>query len=216
MGYSKEQREANAKKKAEEALIDNLNNISDDKHNNSSVIANIASDEKQNSKVKIKNLPLNTNVIVRSNRYGQLIFICKKYNKRFDWDNVGTTQTLTLDELQAMRNESRKFFEKTWIVVDGFSDEEYADLYSPEEIYDYLTVTQYYKNLLCPENIDLLFTMSAEEIEKRIKSSSSGSRDLIIVRANELIEARKLDALTVIETLEDVLKCELSRPERKK
>jgi hypothetical protein len=199
MAYTKEQREAKLK---QNATLESQDTV---ERSESPVI------EKQ----KIKNLPLNTTVLVRSNRFGQLIYVCKKFNKRFDWDNIGSVQYMTLDELQALRNEARKFFEKTWIIIDGFADEEYADLYSTEEIYDFLTVSDYYKNYLCPENIDELFRMSASEIEKRLKTASSGSKEFIIIKANELIENRQLDSLSVIETLEDVLKCELSRPIRK-
>ncbi len=196
MGYTKEQREA--KKLAE--------------------IESTA--EKQDSKVEevvvkktsIKNLPLFTTVLVRSNCFGQLIYRSKNNGFQIEWNDTNTPQYLTLEELLVMRNTYRKFFEKNWIVIDGFVDEEYSEQFTVEDILDFLQVKQYYKNLLCPENVDDLFKMSAEEIEKRIKASSSGSRDFIIIRANELIESRKLDSLTVINTLEKVLNCELSRP----
>ena len=196
MAYTKEQREAKKLAKIESTV----------KKQDSKV------EEVVVKKTSIKNLPLFTTVLVRSNCFGQLIYRSKNNGFQIEWNDTNTPQYLTLEELLVMRNTYRKFFEKNWIVIDGFVDEEYSEQFTVEDILDFLQVKQYYKNLLCPENIDDLFKMSADEIEKRIKASSSGSRDFIIIRANELIESRKLDSLTVINTLEKVLNCELSRP----
>jgi len=198
MGYTKEQREA--KKLAE--IESNI------KNKDSKVKTTVV----KKNKMSIKNLPLSTSVLVRSNCFGQLVYESKKTGFQIEWNDTNTPQYLTLEELLVMRNTYRKFFEKNWIVIDGFVEPEYSEMFSVEDILDFLQVKRFYKNLLCPENIDDLFKMSADEIEKRIKISSSGSRDFIIIRANELIESRKLDSLTVINTLEKVLNCELSRP----
>ena len=198
MGYTKEQREA--KKLAE--IESNI------KNKDSKVKTTVV----KKNKMSIKNLPLSTSVLVRSNCFGQLVYESKKTGFQIEWNDTNTPQYLTLEELLVMRNTYRKFFEKNWIVIDGFVEPEYSEMFSVEDILDFLQVKRFYKNLLCPENIDDLFKMSADEIEKRIKASSSGSKDFIIIRANELIESRKLDSLTVINTLEKVLNCELSRP----
>lgn len=188
MAYTKEQREA--KKDLENKTVNEV------------------------QKINIKNIPLNTTVLVRSNCYGQLVYKSKKTGFQIEWDNVSSQQYLTLDELLTMRNTYRKFFEKNWIIIEGFTDEEYADI-SAEEILDFLQVKSFYTNLLCPENIDELFRMSPEEIEKRIARISSGSKDFIIIRANELIESRQLDGLNIIDALEKSLNCELSRAEKR-
>jgi len=196
MAYTKEQREA--KKAAEETVVKDK------------VVETKLTKEK--AKINIKNIPLNTTVLVKSNCYGQLVYKSKKTGFQIEWDNVSSQQYLTLDELLTMRNTYRKFFEKNWVVIEGFTDDEYSDI-STEEILDFLQVKQYYKNLLCPENIDELFKMSSEEIEKRLSNTATGSKDFIIIRANELIESGELDSLRVINVLEKSLNCELSRPE---
>jgi len=204
MAYTKEQREA--KKAAEEVAKETKDEVATE-------IKDVETQSvKEKVKINIKNIPLNTTVLVKSNCYGQLIYKSKKTGFQIEWDNVSSQQYLTLDELLTMRNTYRKFFEKNWVVIEGFIDDEYSDI-STEEILDFLQVKQFYTNLLCPENIDELFKMSSEEIEKRLSNTATGSKDFIIIRANELIESGELDSLRVINVLEKSLNCELSRPE---
>lgn len=196
MAYTKEQREA--KKNTEEVTTEH-------KSVETKPIKEI-------KKINIKNIPLNTTVLVTSNCYGQLVYKSKKTGFQIEWDNVSSQQYLTLEELLTMRNTYRKFFERNWVIIEGFTDEEYSNI-SAEEILEFLQVKQFYVNLLCPDNIDELFKMSSEEIEKRVATTSSGNKDFIIIRANELIESGELDSLRVINALEKSLNCELSRPE---
>lgn len=202
MAYTKEQREA--KKNAEEVVKEVKDEVTTETKD--------VETKPVKEKINIKNIPLNTTVLVKSNCYGQLIYKSKKTGFQIEWDNVSSEQYMSLEELLTMRNTYRKFFEKNWIIIEGFTDDEYSDI-SSEEILDFLQVKQFYKTLLCPENIDDLFKMKPEEIEKRISNSSAGNKDFIIVRANELIESGELDSLRVINTLEKSLNCELSRPE---
>lgn len=212
MAYTKEQREAKEKLEMEK-----LNTVTSNEDVSETKTDELSKDDiaikVETKKTNIKNIPISTTVLVRSNCYGQLTYKSKKTGFQIDWDNVQSQQYLSLDELLTMRNTFRKFFEKTWIIIDGFVDDEYSNMFSVEEILDFLQVKQYYKNLLCPENINELFNMTPDEITKRIATASSGSKDFIIIKANELIESGNLDSLKTINTLEKVLNCELSRPE---
>lgn len=195
MGYTKEQREA---KKIEQSK----NNL--DMENNDVQVTK--------KKLSINNLPLNTAVLVRSNCFGNLVYISRKTGFITEWTDTHTPQYLTLEELLIMGNTQPKFFIKNWVVIDGFVDKEYADMFTVEDILDFLHIKQHYKHLLCPEDVDQLFKMQPAEIEKRLLNSTNINRDFIIIRANELIENRELDSLSVINTLEKIFGCELSRP----
>ena len=194
MAYTKAQREVNAKKKESELESKPI------------------PEKTTIKKLAIKNLPLYTMVSVKNNLHNPLQYISTKTGLRVEWANYDITQPLSLEELIAMRNSQRKFFEKTWISIKGFNDPEYEDLFSVEEILDFLQVKQCYSNSLCPNNIDDIFSLSPDEIEKRVPNMSSGIKNSIIVRANELIKDNKLDSFKIITTLEKVLNCELSRP----
>lgn len=169
--------------------------------------------EIQTPKIDIKNLPLHTTVRVRSNTFGELIYVSKKSGFKVSWNDNTTPLYFSLDELLVMRNTQIKFFEENWIVIDGFVDKEYADVFSADDIYEYLQVTTYYKSYLCPQNIDDLFSMKPDAIIKRLKGTSNINKDFIIIRANQLIEDGTLDSLKVISTLEKELGCELYKKE---
>lgn len=201
MAYTKEQREANQKKKTEQE--DNSQTVTG---SNESII------EKKKKEVSIRNLPLSTEVWVSNNCPNELNYISKNTGFQTSWDIYGNPQPMSLEELLVMRNSQRKFFERPWIRINGFTDPDYNSIFSVEEILEFLQVKQYYKSSLCPDNIDDIFKLSPAEIEQRVPNMSNGTRANIVVRANDLIESGKLDSLTVIMTLEKVLKCDLSRP----
>ena len=108
-----------------------------------------------------------------------------------------------------MRNTQPKFFERTYIVIDGFIETELSETLSAEDIYEYLQATKFYKSFLCPENIDELFKMKPADITKKLNGTSTINKDNIIIRANQMIESGELDSMKVIATLEKELGCEL-------
>lgn len=201
MAYTKEQREANQRKKEE------LEQESQKQEEKESII------EKKKKEISIRNLPLSTEVYVSNNCHNGLIYISRgRTGFETSWDYFGNPQPMTLEELLIMRNTQRKFFERPWIRIEGFVDEDYNELFSVEEILDFLQVKKYYSKILCPPNIDDIFKLSPAEIEERVPKMSKGTKANIVVRANTLIESGQLDSLRVIATLEKVLNCELSRP----
>lgn len=166
--------------------------------------------EESEQRLDISNLPLNTLVWVRSNCYGELIYISAKTGFSTSWESYGARQPMTLEELIIMRN-STNFFKKNRVVIDGFQDSDYEYLYTVEEILDFLNVKQYYQDAICPKNIDDIFKFSPSDIESRVPKMSSGVKSTITVRANELIKSGELDSLKTISALEKALNCQLSR-----
>lgn len=190
MAYTKEQREA---KNKEIKVTDTATTVSSGK------------------KLNIRNLPLSATIWVYSNCFGGLKYISKRTGYTVVWDNFKSKQPISLEELITMKNTQRSFFEKNWILLSSFVDAEYENEYSVEEILEFLQVRQYYSSVLCPENLEEVFEMSASEIESRVPNMSTGVKTAISVRANELIESGRLDSLTKIKALEKALNCELIR-----
>lgn len=199
MGYTKAQREA--KLQNEKSEVQNKEPVieKDEEIIQEPVI--------EKEKLPINNLPLFTKVWVRSNCYGELIYISQK-----TWDNFGSRQPMTLEELITMRNTYIKFFTKNLIIIEGFQDAEYAQTYSVEEILEYLQVSQYYKSSLCPDNLEEVFRMTPDKIEECVPNMSSGVKSAITIRANELITNGQLDSMKLVTSLEKALGCELCRP----
>lgn len=158
----------------------------------------------------INNLPLHTMAWVRSNCYGELIYVSKKTGLTTSWENYGVPQPLTLEELVTMRNTQINFFKRNLIIIEGFQDPEYNETYSVEEILAYLQVTQYYTSSLCPSNLDDVFKMTPDKIEECVPRMSSGVKNSILVKANELIQSGEIDSIKMVRSLEKALGCELS------
>jgi hypothetical protein len=163
-------------------------------------------------KMEIRKVPASALVNVLCNTHGGLLYLSKKTGVRYEWDEFGNEQQLPIEELVTMRNSQRRFFEDNWVVIDGFVDAEYQE-FSDLEILDYLQVSKYYDNTLCPRNIDDVFSMSVAQIEEKVPNMSRGVKNTIILRANEFIKIGKLDSLRTIKALETALNCELSRSE---
>jgi hypothetical protein len=180
----------------------------EDKENGSTVIKSEAVKTKQQK--DIRKVPTSSYVVVRANQYGGLKYINQRTGFSIEWDGFGSVQFVSLEELVNMRNTQRKFFEKNWIIIEGFSSEEFSGI-SSEEILDFLQIKQYYKAELCPDNIEDIFKLSPEEIEIRLPRMSNGIKQMVVLRANDLIENGKLDSIKVVRAIESALGCELIR-----
>lgn len=157
---------------------------------------------------KPTSLPDYVKVVVQSNVYGLLIYINTRTRDKFVWDSFGDFQTLTIGDLRAMRGTQNKFFSNNYIFVDRIDDPDYEDV-TPEEVYKALGVSQYYKEVLSPDNFNEIFTLSDQEMRKRILRLGTGAKTNIIVAANEAIKRGDLDSLRTVHMLEELLNCEL-------
>ena len=150
-------------------------------------------------------IPLDTIVPVTSNIKGNLIYVSKKMaGYTINWDDFGATEYIELSELVSMRNSDRRFFEDNWIICED------TDEYSAIQIYDFLKVGKYYKNVFTPENIDTIFEKEPSQIIKTISTLSKGMKETIAVRAKEKIDAKELDSNSKIEALETALNMKFS------
>lgn len=116
---------------------------------------------------------------------------------RVDWDGFLQENWMEYKELVNMRSSQKAFFEEPWIICDW-------------DVLVDLKVDQYYKNIIDLENLDELFTKSPEELERTLKIVSVGIKKLIVDRAFELRREKKLDSISIIETIEKTLNVDLS------
>lgn len=170
--------------------------------------AKAATAAKKHTPVKLDDSVL---ISVKSNVYGGLVYINRRTGDQTTWDRCGDVQTLTMGDLRAMKGTQRAFFENQWIYIVGVEDAEYEDV-APEDIYRSLMVTQYYKNILNPDNYAEIFTWSETRIRETIAGMSDGAKTNLIVAANTCIADGTLDSLRTIQLLEKCLGCELDKP----
>lgn len=144
-------------------------------------------------------IPLDTIVPVICNTIGGAFYSSKKImGYTVEWDDIGSVEYMELGELSSMKNTDKRFFEDNWIVFDDTED------FTATELYDFLKVSKYYKNILTPENIDEVFTYSKDKLVKTISTLSRGMKETIAVRAKQKMDENTLDK-NIIDVLESSL-----------
>lgn len=151
-------------------------------------------------------------VNVRSNVFGELIFIDPVTNEKMKWEHCGEILPLQFITLRHMKTGAAKFFANQLIVITGFADDN-ADKYTPADIYKALFITQYYKNFLDPANYDDICSWTPDDIKQKISMLTTGAKGKLVVALNTYIEKGILDSLKAIKAFEEALGCDLKRPE---
>lgn len=149
---------------------------------------------------------------VRSNVFGELFYVDPVTKEEVSWPQCGVTQVLTMSALRHMKTGAIKFFVNNLVLITGFADEN-ADKYEVADIYKSLGIQQYYKNYLDPTDYDDICSWSESTIRSKIALMTQGAKQQLIVALNTYIEKGVLDSLRAIKTFEEVLDCELGRPE---
>ena len=153
----------------------------------------------------------NVSILVASNIFGELIYINHKTGDKYTWENMGDVQSLYVSDIRAMKSNQRKFLEENWIVLNGIADtsDEYEDV-DITEVYEALQIANYYKNFLCPSNLNDVFNWSVEDIRNKVSKMPTSTKETIAIRANELIKEGIIDSIAKVKALEEVIGCELA------
>ena len=94
------------------------------------------------NKPTVHRIPLDTMVTVVCNTIGGATYISKKASGYIvEWEDFGSEEYMELGELVAMRNTDRRFFEDNWITLED------TDEYDAMQLYEFLKVAKYYKNV---------------------------------------------------------------------
>lgn len=147
----------------------------------------------------LKRIPLDTLIPVACNIPGGAIYVSKKtMGYTVEWEDIGSVEYMELNELASMKNTDKRFFEDNWIILEDTDD------YTAMQLYDFLKVSKFYKNVFTPENIDEIFSYSKDRIVKTISTLSRGMKETIAVRAKQ-----KLDDGTLDKNIVDILESSL-------
>ena len=147
-------------------------------------------------------------VSVQSNTFGELIYVNPHNGTKVSWSELGDVQPMPMGELRAMRNTQRGFFSNNRIFVLGIEEEGYEDAL-PEDVYKSLMVSQYYKDIIDPDNFHDLFRLDVNELRDRLYRLGDGAKTNVVVAANEAIKSGRLDSIRKIQVIEECLGCEL-------
>lgn len=149
---------------------------------------------------------------VKSNVFGELIFVDPVTKAKVRWIRCGEVLQLPLAMLRNMKNGAVKFFTNQLVIITGFADEN-AEKYEVADIYKALYISQYYEDILDPTDYDDICSWTPAVIRQKVPMLSKGAKGKLVVALNTYIEKGVLDSLKAIKTFEEVLGCDLARPE---
>lgn len=149
---------------------------------------------------------------VKSNVFGELIFVDPVTKAKVRWVQCGEVLQLPLAMLRNMKNGAIKFFTNQLVIITGFADGN-AERYEVADIYKALYISQYYKDVLDPTDYGDICSWSPAVIKQKVPMLSKGAKGKLVVALNTYIEKGVLDSLKAIKTFEEVLGCDLARPE---
>lgn len=163
--------------------------------------------------VKPAELKLTDSVLinVKSNVFGELQYINPRTGDMTKWSDCGDVQALSVADIRAMKGTQRAFFENQWVYLDSIEDPGYEDV-SSEDIYKALLLSQYYRNMVNPDNYTEIFSWDTSRMKQAVMSMPSASKLNLTVAANTCIANGTLDSLKKIKALEECLGCTLDRP----
>lgn len=149
---------------------------------------------------------------VKSNVFGELYFIDPVTREKIIWPQCGEILPIPLATLRHMKTGAAKFFTNQLVIITGFADEN-ADKLEVADIYKALYISQYYKDILDPTDYDDICGWTPDVIKQKVPVLSAGAKGKLVVALNTYIEKGVLDSLKAIKTFEEVLGCDLKRPE---
>lgn len=135
-------------------------------------------------------------VTVVSCYYGTLIYENKHTGFTVEWGEFGDSYPMTVEELTAMRNAQRGFFEKQWVLLEG----ENADA-----VIEALQLEKYYNNITSIQDIDNIFRCAPKELPGALARFNPSAKETIARRAKELVDEGSLTDINVIRILEESL-----------
>lgn len=162
------------------------------------------------AKSKVKPTITDQSVIyVKSNRFGRLIFVDKRSGEKVVWTCAGEIHPLPMSTLRSMKASAARFFSDNMIIVTGAEDENIC----PSDVYNALFVSQYYKDIIDPDNFGKVCNWSINEIEEKVPMLTVSAKENLLVALNEFVANGQLDSLRKIKAFEKALGRTLKKPE---
>lgn len=147
-------------------------------------------------------------VKVKSNVYGELIYVNQKSGEKTTWETAGDVQVMSVGDLRAMKADQAAFFKNQWIVIIGLADGE-ASTATCSDIYKSLIITKYYLDYIEPSDFVKTLAWKESELKERINMMTPAAKENLIIALNSFIENGSLDSIKKIKAFENALGCQL-------
>lgn len=136
---------------------------------------------KEIKKIKKKRVTKDVEVVVMNNTNGKLFYRCPKTSTIIEMQGFGDTETLTIEQLNVMKNSQKSMLEKFWIVLVDVEDDEI----SLEDVLEQLRIKKLYNGFTFSEDaIDNLITETTyEEFQSEIRKMKN---NLVLIVAQRM------------------------------
>lgn len=103
----------------------------------------------------------------------------------------GQVDKMPYHELVSINNMNPKVFTQGWLIILN------------KDVVQHFGLTEIYKNILTPKNIDEVFKKSIDELNELIDKLPLGMKQTLINRARQLYQERKIDSISLVRFLEE-------------
>lgn len=124
-------------------------------------------------------------------------FLSPKTQTRYKWLQKGDVEALSVSEILAMENVSRRFLHTPWLIIED------------ERIIQALDLQRTYDLIKKVENVDELVKLNKNEIEKIFNELPSQYQNNFRNEIYKKIKTRELNNLSVIDDLGEILHIDL-------
>lgn len=112
-------------------------------------------------------------------------------NKKWIFTHFGQQDYMEYSELITMNNNHPAYLKEGYIIV------------LDRDVQEELKLTELYNNIVTPENIDNIFSMEKEELNKFVDSLPEGQKQVLVSKATELYEKGKIDKFSTIKFFQE-------------
>lgn len=128
------------------------------------------------SRAKVNRIDHDELVEVMNGCSGVLVYKNPRTSASWRFESYGDTDLMPVHELITIRSQYPRYFKDQWLIV------------LDAEVINYLKLENFYKDAMTPEELEVFFDKSAEEITEYLKTASNGAKALIAGRARKLYE----------------------------
>jgi hypothetical protein len=155
-------------------------------------------DNKEDKVIKKRKINKDEVVECKNITNGTLVYISKKTGAEYVMEGYGATENFEVGELITMKASYGKILTEPWMII------------LDDDIVDYLGLRHIYDKIVVPlDKIDSFFDKSVTQMKKALQSAPNGIKSLIASRARTLISEEKLDSISKIKLIEQILNVEL-------
>ncbi|AYP68249.1 hypothetical protein PQE75_gp230 [Bacillus phage vB_BcoS-136] len=130
-------------------------------------------------------------VKVMSGDMGTVVYRSDISRKVWKFTGFGQIQSIPYGELVTMKNRFPLYFDRGLIIV------------LDKAVQDEFGLTEMYKNILTPQNIDGLFEMNVDELEAFIDGLPESMKNTFVQKAKQLYETGKLYDIRIVRLVEN-------------